>query len=85
MSNASFQKQINTLGKDMSDLMGTTGALVVSKAGDAKELVLDRGGSALTYMTKAIKKNPIAAVGIAFGLGVVVMGVMRLARSTAED
>lgn len=85
MSNASFQKQINTLSKDISNLAGNAGALVVSKAGGAKDLVVDRGGDMLAVVSKAIKKNPLAAVGIAFGVGVLAMGVIRFARAASSE
>ncbi|HEY0250643.1 MAG TPA: hypothetical protein VGC41_03910, partial [Kofleriaceae bacterium] len=86
--------QINTLGKDMSNLMAVTGALVATKAVDAKDLVVDRGGnalsfvadrggSALTVIAKAVKARPLTSVAIAFGAGLLAMGIVRLASPAA--
>jgi ElaB/YqjD/DUF883 family membrane-anchored ribosome-binding protein len=67
------QKQIDTLQKDMSNIVHTAGALVAHKASDAKALVVDSGAGALEAITKVIKARPILAVGVAFGLGYLAM------------
>ena len=72
-----LQKQINTLQKDMSNIVNATGALVANKAIGAKDLVVDSGASALSSFTKVIKNRPIAAVGIAFGIGYLAMRLVR--------
>ena len=76
MRNA-LQKQINILQKDMSNIVNATGALVAHKAIGAKDLVIDSGAGALSAFTKVIKNRPIAAVGVAFGLGFLVMRLVR--------
>jgi hypothetical protein len=72
-----LQKQINILQKDMSNIVNATGALVANKAIGAKDLVVDSGASALSAFAKGIKNRPIAAVGIAFGLGFLAMRLVR--------
>ena len=72
-----LQKQINILQKDMSNIVNATGALVANKAIGAKDLVVDSGSNALSAFTKVIKNRPIAAIGIAFGLGFVAMRLVR--------
>jgi hypothetical protein len=72
-----LQKQINILQKDMSNIVSATGALVANKAIGAKDLVVDSGAGALSSFAKAIKSRPIAAVGVAFGLGYLAMRLVR--------
>ena len=61
------------LASDMANIASSTGALVAHKASGAKNLVVDRGGDVITALSKVIKKNPLAAVGIAFGIGYLAM------------
>jgi hypothetical protein len=72
-----LQKQINTLQKDVANIINATGSLITHKASDAKDLVVDTGSSAVMSFAKTIKKSPIAAVGVAFGLGYLAMRLIR--------
>lgn len=58
---------------DVANLASSTGTMMVKQASGAKDLVVDRGGDFLVALSKTIKRNPIAAVGIAFGVGYLAM------------
>ncbi len=73
------------LATDVANIASTTSALVVHKASDAKDLVVDRGGDVLKSLSKVIKKNPIASVGIAFGIGFLAMRLIPLVRGSNEN
>ncbi len=74
------------VASDMANLASTTGALVATKASGAKDLVVDRGGDLVVALSKAIKRNPLASVGIAFGIGYLAMRfVPLLGRRSSDD
>lgn len=47
------------------------------KLGDVKDEVGDRGSALLKNVTKMIRANPLAAVGIAVGVGALAMLMLR--------
>jgi ElaB/YqjD/DUF883 family membrane-anchored ribosome-binding protein len=51
--------------------------VVVETAGDAKDAVVDRGGKMVTMLSKSIRKRPLLAIGIAFGVGYIAMRITR--------
>lgn len=44
---------------------------------DAKDVAVDRGGAALNRVGVLIKEHPIAAIGIAFGIGYLTVRMLR--------
>jgi len=44
---------------------------------DAKDVAVDRGGAALNRIGALIKEHPIAAIGIAFGVGYLTVRMLR--------
>jgi ElaB/YqjD/DUF883 family membrane-anchored ribosome-binding protein len=44
---------------------------------DAKDVAMDRGGAALNRVGALIKEHPIAAIGIAFGIGYLTVRMLR--------
>ena len=44
---------------------------------DAKDTAVDRGGAALNRVGVLIKEHPIAAIGIAFGIGYIAVRMLR--------
>lgn len=51
--------------------------VVVEKAEDAKDVVVERGGKMLTMLSKTIRKRPLLSIGIAFGIGYIAMRITR--------
>jgi ElaB/YqjD/DUF883 family membrane-anchored ribosome-binding protein len=49
--------------------------VVVDTAEDAKDVVVERGGKLLNSLSKQIRKNPLMAIGIAFGVGFIAMRI----------
>jgi ElaB/YqjD/DUF883 family membrane-anchored ribosome-binding protein len=47
--------------------------VVVDTAEDARDVVVERGGKALTMLSKTIRKRPLLSIGIAFGVGYLAM------------
>jgi len=89
MNTQALTKQLDHLrdhlASDIANIASSTGALV-HKASGAKDLVVDRGGDVITALSKVIKKNPLAAVGIAFGIGYLAMRfVPLLGRSSSAS
>ena len=62
---------------DVKDRVVDAGVTVRHKLSDAKDVVADASGSALSATRSMIKEHPLIAVGVAFGLGYVVMRIMR--------
>jgi hypothetical protein len=77
MRNGSLEKQLDNLRDDFGSLLNVAGKLLAGKATDAKDVVVDRGGDAMSAFVKIIKRQPLAAIGIAFGLGFVAMRLVR--------
>lgn len=77
MRNGSLEKQLDNLRDDFGSLLNVAGKLLAGKATDAKDVVVDRGGDAMSAFVKIIKRQPLAAIGIAFGLGFVAMRLIR--------
>ena len=62
---------------DAKDRLMDAGATVKGKLGGAKDALADAGGTALSTTRSMIKEHPLIAVGVAFGLGYLVMRLMR--------
>ena len=62
---------------DAKDRLMDAGATVKGKLGGAKDALADAGGTALSATRGMIKEHPLIAVGVAFGLGYLVMRLMR--------
>lgn len=77
MRNGSLEKQLDHLRDDFGNLLNVAGKLLAHRANDARDVVVDRSGDALSMLMKTIKKQPLAAIGIAFGLGFVAMRLVR--------
>ena len=77
MRNGSLEKQLDHLRDDFGNLLNVAGKLLANRANDAKDVVVDRSGDAMSLLMKSIKKQPLAAIGIAFGLGFIAMRLVR--------
>lgn len=77
MRNGTLEKQLDNLRDDFGNLLNVAGKLLANRANDARDVVVDRSGDALSMLMKTIKKQPLAAIGIAFGLGFVAMRLVR--------
>jgi ElaB/YqjD/DUF883 family membrane-anchored ribosome-binding protein len=51
--------------------------VIKDKIVDAKDAVVERAGSMKTSLADRIKSNPLASVGIAFGVGYLAMRIFR--------
>jgi ElaB/YqjD/DUF883 family membrane-anchored ribosome-binding protein len=78
MKNGDIARNLGSnIAEGVSHMVDVSRKVVVETAGDAKDAVVDRGGKALTMLTKSIRKRPLLAVGIAFGVGFIVMRMAR--------
>jgi len=77
MRNGSLEKQLDHLRDDFGNLLNVAGKLIANRATDARDVVVDRSSDAMSAFVKIIKNRPIAAIGIAFGLGYVAMRLVR--------
>jgi len=53
------------------------GGAIKHRLSDAKDVVVDAGGTALATSRRLIRQHPLAAIGLAFGVGFVAMRLMR--------
>jgi ElaB/YqjD/DUF883 family membrane-anchored ribosome-binding protein len=69
------------LAGDLKDRLKETAGdakdLMKHKLSDAKDVVVDAGGSALASSRRMIRQHPLAAIGLAFGVGFIAMRLMR--------
>ncbi len=68
---------IESVITDRLDQLKSTIHDIGDKLGDVSDDVTDRGGALLKNLTRAIKANPLAAVGIAVGVGAFAMLLLR--------
>lgn len=79
-STATLETRLDSLKDSMRSLVdfgSETAGTIKTKAIDVKDVVVTNGGKALRKTGSLIKDHPIIAVGIAFGVGYLVMRVMR--------
>ena len=77
---AAFEKRLDSLKESMRNLVdagGERAGQLKHKAIDVKDSVVENGGAALKRVGSLIKEHPIAALGIAFGVGYIAMRVLR--------
>ena len=63
--------------RNLVDAGGERASQLKSKAIDVKDQVVDRGGVALDRAGALIKEHPIAAIGIAFGVGYIIVRMLK--------
>lgn len=63
--------------RNLVDAGGERAGQIKSKAIDAKDSVLENGDLAIKKVSALIKEHPIAAVGIAIGIGYIAMRAFR--------
>ena len=70
MKNGDFARNLGSnIAEGVSHMVDVGRKAVVETAGDAKDVVVERGGKALTMLSKSIRKRPLLSIGIAFGVG----------------
>ena len=74
---AQLEKQLENLRDDFANLFTAASRLIAGKAVDAKDVVADRSNDAMSAVIKAIKGRPLAAIGVAFGIGYIAMRLTR--------
>ncbi len=77
---ADFDERFDALKhsvRDLTDLGRDKLGDLKDRAVDAKSHAFDEVGALIARAGKLIKQHPIAAVGIAFGIGYIAMRVMR--------
>lgn len=63
--------------RNLVDAGGERAGQLKSKAIDVKDSVFENGGVAIRKTSSLIKEHPIAAIGIAFGLGYLAVRMFR--------
>jgi ElaB/YqjD/DUF883 family membrane-anchored ribosome-binding protein len=68
---------IESVITDRLDALKSTIHQIGDRLGDVSEDVSERGSALLKNLTRMIKQNPLAAVGIAVGAGALAMLLLR--------
>lgn len=63
--------------RNLVDAGGERAGQLKGKAIDAKDAIVENGGVALKKSGELIKEHPIAAIGIAFGVGYIAMRLLK--------
>jgi ElaB/YqjD/DUF883 family membrane-anchored ribosome-binding protein len=63
--------------RNLVDAGGERAGHIKEKLIDAKDVAMDRGGAAMNRVGALIKEHPIAAIGIAFGVGYLTIRLLR--------
>jgi len=63
--------------RNLVDAGGERAGKIKNKAIDVKDSVVESGGAALNRAGELIKEHPIVAVGIAFGVGYIVVRMLK--------
>lgn len=63
--------------RNLVDAGGERAGQIKSKAIDVKDSVVENGGAALKKTSSLIKEHPIAAIGIAFGIGYITLRMLK--------
>jgi ElaB/YqjD/DUF883 family membrane-anchored ribosome-binding protein len=78
MKNGDIARNVgHNIAEGMSHIVETGRKVVVDTATDAKDVVVEHSGKAMNAFAKMIRKRPILSVGIAFGVGYIVMRFAR--------
>lgn len=77
---ASLENRLDSLKDSVRSLVdagGERAGQLKSKAIDAKDAVFENGEVALRKAGSFIKEHPIAAIGVAFGIGYIAMRMLK--------
>lgn len=77
---STLDNKVETLKESVRNLVdagGERAGQIKNKAIDVKDSVFDNGGAALKKAGELIKEHPIAAIGIAFGVGYIAVRLLR--------
>lgn len=77
---ASLDDRIDALAANLKSLieqMATTAAEVKARAIDVKQQASSKTGSLASRAARAIQDHPIAAIGVAFGTGYLIVRLIR--------
>lgn len=62
---------------ELKENVRTQAGVLKERAVDLKNTVVERGGDTLTKVSDLIKEHPIAAIGVAFGIGYITVRMLR--------
>src|SRR5262245_16256884 len=77
---ASFERRLDALKESVRHLVdagGERAGKLKDKAIDVKDSVVETSGAALSRLGSLIKDHPIAAIGVAFGVGYLTVRMLR--------
>ena len=63
--------------RNLVDASGERANQIKERLADAKDVAFDKGSAALGRVSALIKEHPIAAIGIAFGIGYLAVRMLR--------
>ena len=75
-----LDNKLDTLKESVRNLVdagGERAGQIKTKAIDVKDSVFENGGAAIKKAAELIKEHPIAAIGVAFGIGYFAMRMFR--------
>ena len=77
---ASLENRLDSLKESVRNLVdagGERAGQLKTKAIDVKDSVVENGGVAIRKASSLIKEHPIAAIGIAFGVGYIAVRMLK--------
>ena len=77
---SSLEHRLDSLKESVRNLVDAGGERAGnfrSRAVDAKDAVVERGGVAIRHTGSLIKEHPIAAIAIAFGIGYIAVRLVK--------
>jgi ElaB/YqjD/DUF883 family membrane-anchored ribosome-binding protein len=63
--------------RNLVDAGGERASQIKERLYDAKDVAVDKGSAALGRLSALVKEHPIAALGIAFGIGYLTIRMLR--------
>ena len=63
--------------RNLVDASGERANQIKERLADAKDVAFDKGSQALGRVSALVKEHPIAAIGIAFGIGYLAIRMLR--------
>jgi ElaB/YqjD/DUF883 family membrane-anchored ribosome-binding protein len=63
--------------RNLVDAGGERAGQIKDRLADAKDMAFDRGKEGISRVGALIKEHPIAAIGIAFGIGYITVRMLR--------
>lgn len=63
--------------RNLVDASGDRANQIKERLADAKDVAFDKGSAALGKVSALVKEHPIAAIGIAFGIGYLAVRMLR--------